>query len=448
MRRFAGGCVVLGLLALAGCRKAGAPAPAPRAVHVLPAPEVVRLLPAHLVDAEGWASDLVAAFAAAGIPGDLERVCGAVAVLEQESGFQADPPVPGLADMVRKRLDEMAASLGPPGKSAVQSLLAERKPGDRRTFAQRLRTLRTERDLDLLFRDMLAAAHSDHPVAYRTANLLDGLFRRSSLEDLNPVGTVGSMQVGVGWVLAHSHGRYRDADAVRDMLFTREGGLLWGVQRLWGYPARYPRTLFRFADYNAGEYASRNAAVQHALTRLTGLRLAADGDLLAYDRHGEPRAEESASLHALLAFAERSPEAELAPADVRRDVRLEKQAEFESSPTYRAVQRAYQARFGKPLPAAELPDLELTSPKLQSRYSTARYARAVDAHHRACLARGQEPVEPPPGPPRADELERLFPSPPAAVPADTDEEVALPDAGNEVVAPAGEEETPGPDGGP
>lgn len=426
-RRFAAQRVVLGLLALTGCRKAGAPAPTPPPVHVLPATEVVRLLPTHLADAEGWATDLVAAFAAAGIPGDLERVCGAVAVLEQESGFQADPPVPGLADMVRKRLDELAASLGPPGRSAVQTLLAERKPGDRRTFAQRLRTLRTERDLDLLFRDMLGAAHADHPVAYRTANLLDGLFRRSSLEDLNPVGTVGSMQVGVSWVLAHSHGQYRDADAVRDMLFTREGGLRWGVQRLWGYPARYPRTLFRFADYNAGEYASRNAAVQHALTRLTGLPLAADGDLLAYDRHGEPRADESASLHALLAFAERSPEARLTPAEVRRDVRLEKQADFESSPTYRALQRVYRARYGKPLPAAELPELELTSPKLHGRYSTARYARAVDAHHRACLAQGQAPAEPPPEIPRRDELERMFPSPPAATSTDAEEEVARPD---------------------
>lgn len=396
------------------------------------------------MDAEGWAQDLVSAFAAAGIPGDLERVCGAIAVLAQESGFQADPPVPGLADMVRTRLDEMAAGLGPPGKSAVQALLAERKPGDKRTFAQRLRALRTERDLDLLFRDMLAAAHADHPVAYRTANLLDGLFRRSSLEDLNPVGTVGSMQVGVGWVLAHSHGQYRDADAVRDMLFTRAGGLRWGVQRLWGYPARYPRTLFRFADYNAGEYASRNAAVQHALTRLTGLPLAADGDLLAYDRHGEPRAEESASLHALLAFAEGAKGVQLGQAEVRRDVVLEKQAVFESTATYRAVQAGYQARFGRPLPSAELPEVELSSPKLKSRYTTARYARAVDAHHRACLARGEAPpIEPAP-----DLTRRVEPEPAVAPTPEVEERVAAPEAGDAVrVAPEPVPEVPWPDDG-
>jgi hypothetical protein len=382
------GLLLLGLAE--GCRKAEAPPPAVRPVpRTLTQEEVQALLPADVPDAEGWAHDLRAAFLAAGLPADVERVCGAVAILQQESGFQVDPPVPGLADMVRTRLDELASSLGPPGKSAVQALLAERKPGDRRTFAQRLRGLRTERDLDLLFRDMLAAAHAKHPVAYRAAALLDGVFRQARLEDLNPIGTAGSMQVGARWVLTHAPGKYADADAVRDALFTREGGLRWGVQRLWGYEANYPRPLFRFADYNAGEYASRNAAVQRALGRLTGRTLAADGDLQAYDPHGEPRGEESESLRALLAFAQATPG--LSPADVRRDVRLEKAAGFEGTPTYRALQRTYQARFGTALPLAELPDVELSSPKLKSRYTTARYARAVNAHFRECLGRSELP---------------------------------------------------------
>jgi Protein of unknown function (DUF1615) len=361
-----------------------------RAAPTLSAAEVVRLFPAELVDAAGWARDVLAAFAAAGIPAELERVCGVVAILQQESGFQVDPPVPGLSDMVRTRLDELAGKLGPPGKSAVQALLAERRPGDKRTFAQRLRGLRTERDLDLLFRDMLAAAHARHPVVYRAASVLDAVFRNSQLEDLNPVGTAGSMQVSARWVLSHAPGQYKDADAVRDVLFTRAGGLRWGVQRLWGYVAHYPRALFRFADYNAGEYASRNAALQRALTRLVGQPLAPDGDLLAYDAHGAPRGEESASLHVLLAFAQGEPG--LTPADVRRDVLLEKRADLEATATYRALQRAYQARFGNALPAAELPDLELSSPKLKSSYSTARYARAVNAHFHGCLSRSETPA--------------------------------------------------------
>jgi hypothetical protein len=379
---------LLGVALLAGCRKPEAPPVPQRPARTLSAADVVRLLPAELPDAGGWARDLVAAFSAAGLSADVEHVCGAMAILQQESGFQVDPPVPGLSDMVRTRLEEMASSLGPPGKSAVQALLAEHKPGDAHTFDQRLKGLRTERDLDLLFRDMLAAAHARHPVVYRAANVLDAVFRKAQLEDLNPVGTAGSMQVGARWVLAHAPGQYKDADAVRDVLFTRAGGLRWGVQRLWGYIAHYPRVLFRFADYNAGEYSSRNAALQRGLSRLTGQPLAPDGDVLAYDAHAEPRGEESASLKVLLAFAQGV--AGLSPADVRRDALLEKRAEFEATPTYRAVQHAYQARFGTALPGAELPDLELSSPKLKSRYTTARYARSVNAHFRTCVGRAQQ----------------------------------------------------------
>jgi Protein of unknown function (DUF1615) len=379
------GLALFGLMLAPGCRKAEVPAPPVKTPRTLDASEVVRLFPEGVLDADGWARDLLRAFSAAGIPADSERVCGAVAILQQESGFQVDPPVPGLAEMVRKRLDELAGKLGPPGKSEVQHLLAERRPGDSRTFAQRLRSLHTERDLDLLFRDMLAAAHARHPVAYRAANVIDGVFRKASLEDLNPIGTAGSMQVGARWVLHHSQGQFADADAVRDVLFTRAGGLRWGVQRLWGYPAHYPRPLFRFADYNAGEYASRNAAVQRALSRLTGQPLAPDGDLLAYDANAEPKSEESASLRALLAFAQQVPE--LSASDVHRDVLLEKRGDFEATPTYRALERVYQARFGTPLSAGELPDLELSSPKLKGGYSTARYARAVNGHFHACLGR-------------------------------------------------------------
>jgi hypothetical protein len=339
-------------------------------------------------DPEGWAKDLLSAFADSGLVPDATRVCAVVAVLQQESGFQADPPVPNLGTLVRTRLREEAERYGPVGPAALDRLLAQRAPGDRRTFEQRIRRLRTERELDVLFRDMLEAERREHPAMVATANLLDTLFRGRRLEDLNPVSTAGSMQVSVRWAVdyARSRGWSDDEEAVRDGLYTRAGGLRYGVPRLWGYPLSDPDVLYRFADYNAGQYASRNAAVQRGLGRLTGLHLAPDGDLLIFGPDGHPTAEDSETLRAFRAFRERFvptlPETRL-----RQDLEKGKEQAFEETPSYLALRRVYREQTGGTLPAAVLPELELKSPKLRRGYTTGAYARNVLRHHRACLQR-------------------------------------------------------------
>ena len=344
-----------------------------------------------MADPGGWARDLLAAFADAGLVPDATQVCAVVAVLEQESGFQADPAVANLGTLVRTRLDEEAEKYGPVGPAALERILTRRAPGDRRTFDQRIGRLRTERELDLLFRDMLESERREHPTMVATANLLDSLFRGRRLEDLNPVTTAGSMQVSVHWAVDYARGRgWTDDDqAIRDALYTRPGGLRFGVPRLWGYSLSDPDVLYRFADYNAGQYASRNAAVQRGLSRLTGLELAADGDLLAFGPDGRPTADESETLRAFRAFRERFvptlPEARL-----REDLEKGKELTFEETPSYLALRRVYREQTGSALPAAVLPDLELKSPKLRHGYTTGAYARNVMRHHRACLQRLRE----------------------------------------------------------
>ncbi len=380
---------VLLLAGVAACHEAPPP-PLPPARPPAPlGPSQVRAaFPEGVSDPAGWAKDLLAAFSDSGLVPDATRVCGVVAVLQQESGFQADPPVPNLGALVRARLDEEAKRLGPLGPAAMERLLADRAPGERRTFGERIRRLRTERELDLLFREMLEAERREHPAMVATANLLDTVFRGRRLEDLNPVTTAGSMQVSVRWAveLARSRGWPDDEEAVRDALYTRPGGLRYGVPRLWGYPLTDPDVLYRFADYNAGQYASRNAAVQRALAQLTGIRLAADGDLLVYGPDGRPSGEDSETLAAFRAFRQRFvptfPEARL-----RGDLERGKEQAFEETPSYLALARVYREQVGSPLPAAAVPELELKSPKLRRGYSTAAYARNVLRHHRACLQR-------------------------------------------------------------
>lgn len=377
------------LAAATACHEASPPPPpAARAPPPLGPEQVRAAFPEGVGDPAGWAKDLLAAFSDAGLVPDATRVCGVVAVLQQESGFQTDPPVANLGPLVRGRLDEEAKKYGPLGPAAMDRLLKDRVPGDRRTFEERIRRLRTERELDLLFRDMLEAERREHPAMVATANLLDTLFRGRRLEDLNPVTTAGSMQVSVRWAVDYAHTRgWPDGEqAVRDALYTRAGGLRFGVPRLWGYPLTDADALFRFAEYNAGQYASRNAAVQRALAQLTGLPLAADGDLLLIGPDGRPTAEDSETLRAFRVFRDRFvptlPEARL-----RQDLEKGKELGFEETPSYRALRRVYRERTGSALPAAAVPELELKSPKLRRGYSTAAYARNVLRHHRACLQR-------------------------------------------------------------
>ena len=389
MLRRRGWLIALLLAGASACREPPSPPPPPaRPPPPLGPAQVRAAFPDGVGDPAGWAKDLLAAFSDSGLVPDAARVCAVVAVLQQESGFQADPPVANLGMLVRVRLKEEAERFGPLGPPAMERLLKDRAPGDRRTFEERIRRLRTERELDLLFRDMLEAERREHPAMVATANLLDSLFRGRRLEDLNPVTTAGSMQVSVRWAIDYAHGRGwpDEEETVRDALYTRAGGLRFGVPRLWGYALTDGDVLYRFADYNAGQYASRNAAVQRALAQLTGVRLVADGDLLVYGPDGRPTGEDSETLRAFRVFRERFvptfPEARL-----REDLQRGKEQSFEETPSYLALRRVYREQIGSPMPTAALPELELKSPKIRRGYSTAAYARNVLRHHRACLQR-------------------------------------------------------------
>jgi hypothetical protein len=374
---------------LVGCGTARSPEPpAAPVTPPLTAAQIAALLPEHVRDGRGWSDAIWNALSANALPVDRPSACAVIAVIGQESGFQEDPVVPGLAALVRARIERYKAKLGPLGDPLFERLLAGRAPDNPRSFQQRLDSVRTERDVDVLFRDLLAYYEVNHPALFTAVKWAGKLIDLDDLAELNPITTAGSMQVSVRF--AEQWGRARKGGAatagnVRDALYTRAGGVYYGTARLLAWPARYDQALFRFADYNAGFYASRNAALQAQVAHLTGIKLALDGDLLAYEKNGEPRDEDSASARAVQAFATRfAPE--LSARDIRRDLLTEKTLAFEDSATFRAITGATARRVGAVAYAA-LPDVALTSPKLSRTLSTAWFARAVDRRYQACLAR-------------------------------------------------------------
>jgi hypothetical protein len=348
------------LLWLAGCATRP-PAPAPRSPDQLRA-DIARLLPVGVSDAPGWARDIQIAFSSQGIDGTPANLCAVIAVTAQESSFQADPAVPGLPAVARREIDRRAQSMHIPAILVDAALGIESPNG--RTYRQRLDSVRTERDLSAMFEDFIGMV----PMGRR---LFSGL---------NPVHTAGPMQVSIDFAQARAKDYpYPARQGIRQEVFSRRGGLYFGTMHLLGYPAHYDAMLYRFADYNAGWYASRNAAFQNAVSHATGIRLALDGDVLleASDQPGETELAVRA-LRTQLGMSEQA---------IRRDLGRGDRLDFEETMLYQRVFAIADKAAGRPLPRAVLPRITLESPKITRKLTTAWFAERVNTRWKQCMDR-------------------------------------------------------------
>src|SRR3546814_7570166 len=130
------------------------------------------------------------------------------------------------------------------------------------------------------------------------------------------------------------------------------------MMHLLGYRASYTEPLYRFADFNAGWQASRNAAFQAAVSRASGIELALDGDLL---RPGASLDDPGATERAVRALR-----LDMGDAAIRRALEKGDAAEFEDTDLYARVFALAEAAEGKPLPRAVLPRSEEHTSELQS----------------------------------------------------------------------------------
>jgi hypothetical protein len=141
--------------------------------------------------------------------------------------------------------------------------------------------------------------------------------------------------------------------------------------------------IYRFADFNAGRWSSRNAAFQNAVTQLAGIPLVRDGDLVRYE-NGTPAKDPGSTELAVRVLGRRL---ELDDAAIRRDLALAEDERFERTAVYRRVFELADRAAGRPLPRAVIPTIELQSPKITRRLTTEWFANRVQDRYQRCLAR-------------------------------------------------------------
>lgn len=330
---------------------------------------IVRLLPPSTADRTGWATDIYAAFATLDIAPTPEHLCAALAVTEQESTFRADPPVPGLAAIAWQEIDKHADRVGVP-KFAVRTALRVTS-SDGRSYSERIDAVKTEKELSEIFEDFIGRV----PLG------------KTFLASRNPVRTGGPMQVSISFAETHASATrypYPVEDSIRHEVFTRRGGMYFGIAHLLAYEAPYRQPIYRFADFNAGRYASRNAAFQNALRIASGVPLVLDGDLLQPGAAADAPTGNTEA--AALALAKRL---DMSTSAIRRDLERGTEPAFERSRLYELVFARAEQVQGRPVPRAVLPTITLKSPKITRKLTTEWFARRVDERHQRCLLRAR-----------------------------------------------------------
>ena len=329
---------------------------------------IAKLLPNTVANKQGWAIDIFAAFESLKLQPTTENVCAVLAVAQQESNLQADPAVPGLPDIARKEINSRAERYHIP--QTVVYLALQLSSPNGKTYNERIDAATTEKDLSDLFEDFIGSV----PLGKR-------LFA-----DWNPVRTGGPMQVSVAYAEAHVKEKpypYPIAESIRQEVFTRRGGLYFGIAHLFDYDVRYDDMVYRFADYNAGHYASRNAAFQNAVNILTRAKLATDGDLLLEGEHeNEPSSTE-------LAVRKIGAKLNMDDGAIRRDLEREKNASFANTKLYKRVFDLADEGRKQPLPRATLPKIKLQSAKITRNLTTEWFAKRVDQRYEQCLKRSE-----------------------------------------------------------
>lgn len=314
-------------------------------------------------------------------------------VIQLESGVNVDPAIerPDLERMFVLKLEAMAA--GNPllsrlvGTTELEADIRAKLRAD-----SRRRVVKTEGDLVRYFandlRPWLAGYLAEK---YGLPDIVARSVAEAGLP--NPVRTIGPMQVNVDKAYRNAIQRGEHVDSPEEMLArlldpgtALHRGLKEGVFLLL-QPYRFYRryvdppeaVLLTAADYNGGEFSSRNAAFQERVALLSGRSLVLDGDLLVYD-DGVPADRLSNTELAVNAILPQTA------VEIRSDLMLEKEPGFWDSETAMAICREYKSRTGKMCTVGRLPEGAANAGaalKHGRAYTPVEYARRAYDRHQA-----------------------------------------------------------------
>lgn len=351
--------------------------------------QLIKIAEPKVREPRAWASDLLTVLKEHGLEQSRENICAVIAIADQESGFVANPAVPNLGKISEQAVISKLKKFSLLGDGAV--IFLNKFPNANDSFMQRIRKAKTERDLDLAYRDLMGGL-KDYAQQYKLNWLVDNRFANNFIESNNEINTIGSMQVAVQFAVQFEREKRKgkalsleEVYQIRDKLYTRKGGLYYGTLLLLGYETGYDKKIYRFADFNAGRYSSRNAAFQTMLAKLAGKALASDGDLLIYQQDGDVEMTVSGTEQALRMVVKQY-NLGFKDYQIRRDLLKEKQLAFNSTPTYQAILKAYQQTTGKAPLYAQLPGIELQSEKSSRILTTAKFANTVNMRYQGCVS--------------------------------------------------------------
>ena len=326
-------------------------------------------MPASVKDRDEWAQAIAKTFESQKLAPTEENVCSVLAVAQQESNYQSDPVVPGLSKIAWQEIDRRAEKMHIP-VFLVHTALKIPSPNGK-SYSERLDNVKTEKQLSAVFDDFIGMV----PMGQK-------LFG-----SLNPVHTGGPMQVSIAFAEQHTDGYpWKINGTVRQEVFSLRGGLWFGTWHLLNYPANYSVPLYRFADFNAGWYASRNAAFQNAVSKASGVKLALDGDLIRYDSDDAGTTE--------LAVRRLAGKLAMSDDDIHRQLKKGDSLAFEKTELYQQVFRLADKKAGKALPREILPGIQLESPKITRNLTTAWFAKRVDERRGSWMGRRQRLYHP------------------------------------------------------